>query len=142
MFGLQMSHEMNNMQREMDYLLRGLGFGQVNQTQRRDAILSVSDHGESFEVEAALPGLNIEKLDINVLGRRLTLSGEFSKVDLSGEAVCHRHERASGKFEESLVVSASIDPERVEAEYQQGMLKITLPKAASALPRKINVKAG
>lgn len=141
MFGLQMMHEMENLQREMEQVLCGLGFnsavGELSQTKR----FKVSDKGEAFEVEAILPGLDIEKLDISVLGRQLNLIGEFATVEQPEGATWHRRERQTGRFEKSLQLPANIEAEKVLAKYEQGILGITLPKAASALPKKICVKA-
>ena len=140
MFGLQMIHEIDNMQREMEQLFRGLGFQHTAGDWRHSGIFSAKDLGESFQVEAALPGLDAEKIDIKVLGRRLTVAGEFAQPEIPEGATWHRRERAGGRFEKSLQLAANIDAEQVEAEYQHGILRIKLPKAASALPKKIEVK--
>ena len=141
MFGLQMIHEMDNLQREMDKLFGGFGLTPfyLERQQRRE--LTVRDAGEAFQVEAALPGLDIDKLDISIVGRRLTLAGEFASADAPEGATWHRRERSAERFEKSLLLNANVDTEQVEATYEQGVLRITLPKAASALPKKISVKA-
>ena len=139
MFALQMIHEMDRAQREMEQFFRGLGVSSAV-VPRHDTIFKVKDSGEAFEVEAILPGLDVGKLDINVLGRKLTLAGEFSGANAPEGSLWHRHERPQGRFERSLQLAANIDDERVEAEYRQGILRIKLPRAASALPKKINVK--
>ena len=140
MFGLQLVNEMANVQREMDQLFRGFGFNQICGSAEKQLNFKVYDSGENFSVEVPLPGLDIEKLDINVLGRHLTISGEFYAAELPQDVRWHRQERSGGKFEQKLQLSADIDTERIEAEYQQGILKINLPKAASALPKKIAIK--
>lgn len=141
-FGLQFVNEMENMQREMDQLFRSFGFNPTYEPQDRQIDFKVTDNGESFSVEAPLPGLDIEKLDITVLGRRLTVSGEFSHPELPQDIRWHRQERSSGAFEKNLQLAANLDTEKVAAEYKQGILKINLPKAASALPKKIEITAG
>lgn len=140
MFGLQMIHEIDNMQREMEQLFRGLGFHSAVGEARQAGVFSAKDMGESFQVEAVLPGLDAEKIDIKVLGRQLIVAGEFAQPEIPEGATWHRRERSGGRFEKSLQLSAAIDAEQVEAEYQQGILRINLPKAASALPKKIEVK--
>ena len=140
MFGLQMIQEMDNMQREMDQLFRGLGFKSASSDWQQSSGLLVKDQGDAYEVKAVLPGLDAENFEINVLGRRLTLAGEFARPDIPEGANWHRRERARGRFEKSLQLSADVDAEQVEAEYQQGILRIRLPKAATALPKKIAVK--
>jgi HSP20 family protein len=139
MFALQMIHEMDRAQREMEQFFRSLGVSSAV-APRQERIFKVKDRGEAFEVEAILPGLDVEKLEINVLGRKLTLAGEFVGANAPEGSIWHRHERAQGRFEKSLQLAANIDAEQVEAEYRQGVLTIKLPRAASALPKKIDVK--
>ena len=141
MLGLQMFNEMEMLNREMDQLLSGLGFSVVPDKRFNDSVFKVRDKGEAYQVDAALPGLDIEKLDIDVLGRQLSLSAERAASDVADEAVWHRRERRSGVFQRSLTLPEEINAEKVEAEYKNGNLTITLPKAASVLPRKISVKA-
>ena len=141
MFGLQMMHEMDSLQREMEQVLCGLGFNPLSAEIQPVKRFKVREKETAFEVEATVPGLDIDKLDISILGRRLTVAGEFVSTEAPEGATWHRHERQAGRFEKSLQLTANVDSEQVEAEYQQGILRIILPKAASALPRKINVKA-
>lgn len=141
-FGLQFVSEIENMQREMDQLFRGFGFSPTYEPRDRQIEFKVADNGESFSVEAQLPGLDIEKLDISVLGRRLTVLGKFSQPELPQDVHWHRQERSAGTFEKNIQLPANLDTEKVEAEYQQGILKIKLPKAASALPKKIEITVG
>lgn len=142
MFGLPLVNEMANMQREMDQLFRGFGFSSTYSPTENQTNFKVLDSDEKFSVEAPLPGLNIEKLDISVLGRHLTISGEFYAAELPQDVRWHCQERSGGTFEQKLHLSADIDTEKIEAEYRQGILKINLPKAASALPKKIAVNIG
>jgi HSP20 family protein len=140
MIGLQMIHEMGSLQREMEQIFRGLGFNSMSEDLPQATQFKLGDNGEAFEVEAMLPGLDIDKLDISMLGRRLTLSGEFVTEDAPEGATWHRRERQGGRFEKSLQLSANVDAERVKAEYLQGVLRVTLPRAPSALPKKISVQ--
>ena len=141
MFGRQMVHEMDNMQREMEQLFRGLGFTAATCDRQPTSNLSVKDQGDAFEVEAVLPGIDSENFDIKVLGRRLTLAGAFVRPEIPEGATWHRRERAGGRFEKSLQLATNVEADQVEAEYQQGVLRIKLPKAASALPKKISIKS-
>ena len=139
MFGLQFVNEIENVQREMDQLLRGLGMSPMIGGQVRRVGFKVIDSGEAFVVEAPLPGIDVEKLAINVLGRKLTLTGEFAKPDLPEQAHWYLRERRVGGFEQSLQLPADLDTEKVEAEYKNGILTINLPKSAAALPKKIAI---
>lgn len=142
MLGLHIFNEIDQLQREMDSLFRGFGFGPAFEVRNQATRYSLKDTGETFRVEAILPGIDVDKLDIKVLGRQLTLSGEYAASSVPEDAVWHRRERRAGAFKQSLQLSTNVDTEKVEAEYKNGVLLIDLPKAASALPRKISVKAG
>ena len=140
MFGLQFVNDMGTMQREMGQLFQNFGFQPAYGCSEKPVKMKVLDQGENLAVEVPLPGLDIEKLDINVLGRRLTISGEFLASDLPEEVRWHRQERHGESFESHFQLSTDIDLEKIEAEYKQGILRINLPKATSALPKKITVK--
>lgn len=142
MFGLRLVNEMESMQHEIDQFFRGFGFNPAYGSEVKPVNFKVIDNDEHFSVEAVLPGLDVKKLEINVLGQYLTVSGEFSSPELPREARLHRQERSGGTFEKSLQLSANLDTEKIEAEYKQGILKIILPKAASALPKKIEITVG
>ncbi len=141
MLRLSFVNEMESMQRELDHLFSGLGFASGRESQLAQHNYKVIDNGDSFTVEAPLPGLEIEKLDIEVLGRHLTISGKAVAPELPAEIRYQRQERGSGTFTEKLTLAADLDNEKIVAEYKQGILQIKLPKAASALPQKITINA-
>jgi HSP20 family protein len=92
-------------------------------------------------VEAELPGFEMKDLDILVTGgNQLTLKGQ-RRPPTPGKGVWHRQERGYGAFERSLPLPFVVDPEKVEARFENGVLLVKLPKHESAKPRKINVKA-
>jgi len=92
-------------------------------------------------VEADLPGVDPAKLDVAVTeGNRLTLQGERSEVNVES-AVWHRQERGHGSFVRELTLPTLVDADKVDARYDQGVLRLTLPKAEAAKPRKIAVRS-
>jgi HSP20 family protein len=102
--------------------------------------LNVWEDESFFYIEADLPDVSPERLDVTVKeGNRLTLSGERKAHD-PANAVWHRQERFSGTFTRELTLATPVDPEKVEAKFEQGVLKLTLPKSEGARPRKIFVK--
>lgn len=141
MFGLQMFNEMEKLNREMDELFCGLGLSLVPENRDDRSGLRVKDAGDAYRVEASLPGIDAEKLEVNVLGRRLSLSAEIAEPDAGEDVVWHRRERKRGAFKKAFMLPEEIDSDKVEAEYKDGILMISLAKAASVLPKKINVKA-
>jgi HSP20 family protein len=103
-------------------------------------LVNVREENEAFHVEAELPGLAQDQLNVEVSHRtQVTISGELKPVGQEGQ--WHRKERPSGRFERTLTFPAPIDAEKVEARLENGVLHLTLPKAEEARPRKITVTA-
>ncbi len=92
-------------------------------------------------VKAALPGLSAEDVQISVTGEILTLKGEFRQDDEVKEATYQLKERRYGSFERSLMLPTEVETDKAKAEFQNGVLTITLPKAEAVKPRTITVKA-
>ena len=103
--------------------------------------LNVWEEGEHVLVEAEVPGLDLKDLEIYVTGgNQLTLKGE-RKPPAVEKGVWHRQERQFGKLSRSLTLPFPVDPEKVDARLEDGVLLLRLAKHESARPRKIPVKA-
>jgi len=103
--------------------------------------LNVWEDGDTVCVEAELPGLNLKDLEMYVTGgNQLTLKGE-RKPCVPEKGVWHRQERAFGTFTRSLTLPFQVDPDKVDARLDNGVLEVKLTKHESARPRKIPVKA-
>jgi len=103
--------------------------------------VNVWEDGDKVFVEAELPGLDLKDLEIFVTGgRQLTIKGERKQLTPE-KGVWHRQERSYGSFIRSLTLPFAVDPEKVEARFENGVLKVNLAKHESAKPRKIAVKA-
>jgi HSP20 family protein len=102
--------------------------------------VNVWEEGDKVFVEAELPGLDLKDLEIFVTGgRQLTVKGE-RKQATPPKGVWHRQERSYGSFIRSLSLPFAVDAEKVEARFENGVLKVTLEKHESSKPRKIAVK--
>lgn len=102
--------------------------------------VNVWEEAEVYHVEAELPGVLIENLHIQVTGGNiLTISGERKEETLEG--CWHRRERGAGKFTRALNFPVALDPDKVEAKLDNGVLHLSLPKAEAARPRRITVNA-
>jgi HSP20 family protein len=103
--------------------------------------LNVWEESDQVLVEAELPGLDLKDLEIYVTGgNQLTLKGERKPLALE-KGVWHRRERSFGSFSRTLTLPFPVDPEKVEAKLENGVLLVRLAKHESARPRKIQVKA-
>jgi HSP20 family protein len=102
--------------------------------------VNVWEDSDAFHLEAEVPGLKQEDVNIAVTQRNvLTLSGERKAED--GEGRWHRRERGFGRFQRVLRLPAPVDADKVEAKLENGVLRLTLPKHEDAKPRRIAVKA-
>jgi HSP20 family protein len=101
--------------------------------------LIVTEDGDAIYVEGEIPGIKADDLDISVVGRTLTLSGE-RKPEEAQNATYHRRERKWGSFRKALTLPEDINPEAIRAECKNGVLKLVLPKAEHVKPRKITIK--
>ena len=142
MFRLSLGNEMETMQHELDQIFHGLNFNHREVTRQPKLDFSINDLGDNFQVNASLPGLAIEKLNIEILGQKLTVSGQFDKTELPDGIRYQRQERQTEAFKRELRFNTDLDSKKIVAKYQQGVLQITLPKAATALPQKITVNIG
>ena len=103
--------------------------------------LNVWEEGDAAYVEAELPGQDLKDLEIYVTGgNQLTLKGERKQAS-ADKGVWHRQERNFGQFTRTLTLPFPVDPDKVEARLENGVLRIKLAKHESARPRKIEVKA-
>lgn len=90
-------------------------------------------------VKAALPGLKPEEVQISVTADVLTLRGEFKAVNEKKETTYHIREQRFGSFERSIALPADVQTEKARAEFENGILTITLPKAETVKPKTITI---
>jgi HSP20 family protein len=117
---------------EMDHWLENLG--------PAAPAVNVWEDENAFHVEMEVPGLLQDNLQVAVTHRtQLTIQGERQPETAEGR--WHRRERGQGRFQRVLELPGAVDADRVEAKLENGLLLLTLPKAAEARPRRIVVKA-
>ncbi len=102
--------------------------------------LTLTDAGQSLVLEADLPGLGEQDVQLTIHQDVLTVSGE-RRNDVPQGSFVHRQERAPLKFSQSFTLPVKVDPEKSSATMKNGVLTITLAKAVEAQPRPIAVKA-
>ncbi len=101
--------------------------------------VDISETDQDIIVQAEIPGVNPKDLDISLNGRLLTIKGEKKSEHEEKRENFHKIERKYGAFSRTLELPADVDPDKVEAVYKDGVLKIKLPKIESG--KKIEVKA-
>ncbi len=97
-----------------------------------------TDH--DLVVKAALPGINPDDVNISVSADVLTLKGDYKQEDEVKDAQYHIREHRHGMFERSIMLPASIQPDKARAEFDKGILTITLPKTEMVKTKTVNIK--
>jgi len=103
--------------------------------------INVWEDGENLYLEAEIPGVPMKDLDIEVVGRDVTIKGKRERAAEEG-ANYHRHERGYGEFSRFLTLPIDVQADKVEATLKDGVLTVVLPKAEGARAKKITVKTG
>jgi HSP20 family protein len=138
------------LRREIDRAFEGFGFRPEpsfrtaflpGQAARRYPLINLHEDRDNLYVEALAPGVDPASLSLSVIRNVLTISGEKRRVpgDIKPEAF-HRSERATGKFVRNIELSVEVDENTVKADYQHGLLMVTLPKVEQAKPKQISVQ--
>jgi HSP20 family protein len=99
----------------------------------------VFEDKDSIRIVSELPGLRPGDVKITVENQTLTIRGEKQQVSEEKTERVHRYERSYGTFERSFSLPGTVDTDRVEARFADGLLTVTLPKAERAKPREIPV---
>jgi len=121
--------------REMDWLTQPLW------SARASVPLDVYRKGEKFIVRVDLPGIDPDSLDVSIERNVLSIKAERTWAPSDGDEVLVT-ERPQGTFTRRLFLSEGLDSEQITAIYEHGVLTVTVPVAASAKSRKIDVALG
>jgi len=98
---------------------------------------------EEFVLIAAVPGVDPEALEVTINKNTITLTGETPDVTASEEAKdaqWYLHELPSGSFSRSVTVPSDVDASKADASFENGVLKLVLPKAEASKPRRIKIR--
>jgi len=99
----------------------------------------IYEEGDTIVVKAEVPGIDRNDLDLQIENNVLTLRGERKREQEVKSENLYRTERFYGSFTRSFTLPVTVDTEKIKAEYNDGVLKVTLPKVEEAKPRKIKV---
>jgi HSP20 family protein len=103
--------------------------------------VDVVEFPDHFRVECDLPGIDQKDIDLSIGSGVLTIKGEKKEEKVNDQAKVYRKETWEGSFQRTVSLPATVDPDKVEATYREGVLVIRLPKKEEAKTRKIELKA-
>lgn len=102
----------------------------------------VFEDQNAVKIVAEVPGVRPEDVKLSLENNLLTIRGEKRQQAEERTERVHRYERSYGTFERSFALPSTVDPDKITAHYENGVLTVAIPKAERARPREIPVKVG
>ncbi len=138
--------ELNPMNHQMSSLL-AQAFGQrqaaaASATPAWAPALDISERKDAYLVTVELPGVDLDDLELTLEDGMLTIQGERHFAHDASEQHFHRVERHYGAFRRAITLPAHVQADAVEATVEDGVLRILVPKAEEARPKRIEVRPG
>jgi HSP20 family protein len=140
--------ELNSIQSEMNRLFNT--FFETSGSQAAGPVtgrrwlpaMDLVESGDEFVLRADLPGLDEDDVSIELEDNVLTISGERKSEHEERQEGYYRLERATGSFSRSLTLPEGVDPDKVQASFDKGVLEVHIPKPEQRKPRKVTIAAG
>jgi HSP20 family protein len=144
------SRDLMNIEREFNRIFnsfnRRFGFGDSDEeaAEYENAVWSpltdISEDEDSYKLKLDLPGVKKEDVKINYENGQLSISGERKQETEKKNSKYHRVERSYGKYFRSFNLPSKIQEDKIDAEFKDGQLTITVPKSEEVKPKQIEVK--
>ncbi|MGB2875306.1 MAG: Hsp20/alpha crystallin family protein [Gaiellaceae bacterium] len=128
----------DRMRRMLDQSFGGLGFPSSTEGRGWSPLVDVEETDDGYVVEAELPGVKRDDVNIELVGSELLITGEIKQRERKG--VLRRQTRRTGRFDYRVILPDRVDAEKIEAKLDDGVLTVRVPKAEHAQRRKIEVK--
>lgn len=139
-----------NVEREFDRLFKtfenrfGISDRKANNEEYENAVwmpvTDIYEDNENFKLKIDLPGLSKKDVKITFTDGQLNISGERKQEKESDNGKYHRVERVYGNFFRSFTLPQKIKQDQIEAEFKDGQLMVTIPKAEEAKPKELEIK--
>lgn len=134
--------ELVDMRRTMDRLMEGAVLGPEGMRQQLGMPLDVSENQDAYKIEASMPGIKPEDVEITLDGNTLTIRGQIKAEEEREGETFHLRERREGSFVRSINLPGNVKADAVEANYDNGVLKLLLPKTEETKPKRIQIQSG
>jgi HSP20 family protein len=135
--------ELESMQEGMNRLLSGQASERPMLRRGRPSypLLNVWSSAEGVVIDAELPGVEPQDVEITVQGDELTLRGKVNEREAAEGESYHRRERPTGEFVRTLQLPFRADSNGVKARYRNGVLRLSIPRSEEEKPKRIAVEA-
>ena len=134
--------ELRRMEERMNRLWGASPLAMFGESESWTVPLDVREQDGQVIVEASVPGADPQELDVSIEDGILTIRGQTKSEREEKQENYLLKERREGSFYRAVRLPDSVDPDRAESEYHDGILRITLPKMPEKQPHKIQVKSG
>ena len=131
--------DLNVLQDRMNRLFEDAGHDEPAATTNWSPAVDILETSGEILVKAELPGLERNDIALNLEKNVLTLKGERKFEKETKEENYHRIERSYGNFSRSFSIPATVDEDKISADYKDGVLKIVLPKKEQVKPKQIRI---
>jgi len=135
--------ELSPLRREMDNLWRGF-FGEAplarTFTEEWSPTVDISESKDNFIIKIELPGMDEKDVNVSISENILTIKGEKKKEEVDKDEHHYFCERCYGAFQRSFQLPTNVQGDKVEATFDKGVLKITLPKVEEAKKKEIEIR--
>jgi HSP20 family protein len=128
----------NRMQRLLEETFGGAGPLLMDVTAWSPPV-DIEEADDAYIVEAEVPGVKRDDVNIEVVGNELTISGEIKEKERVG--IVRRRTRRTGRFEYHVTLPAAVDSDKIDAKLDNGVLTVRIPKSERGQRRKIEVKS-
>lgn len=102
----------------------------------------VMEDARTLRLQMELPGVKPDDIKLSIENNLLSIRGEKRQQSEDQNERIHRYERSFGSFERTFSLPSTVDPEKINADFEDGILTVTIPKAERARPREIRVGGG
>jgi len=130
----------DDVSREVNRLMQNLGDWDGGEPGYFVPRINVLETSNGYEVSVDLPGMKADEFNVELREGQLWITGERHHEAAESGKTFHRIERSFGKFRRVIALGSDVDASKVEAQYQDGVLVVTVPKAETVLPKRIHVK--
>lgn len=137
------ANDFMNLQREVNRLFNGITPRSKRDEEYESAVWSpvvdIMEDADKYALSFDLPGIDKKDVKMNFSENTLTISGERRSEDEKKDVTCHRVERVYGKFYRSFTFPSMVNAEKISAQYKDGVLLVTVPKAEESKPKQITI---